>query len=547
MKKVLYTICILHLAICHLHSLPAFPGAEGWGADNIGGRGGKVYVVTNLNSSGPGSFNEGFRATGPRTIVFRVSGVIDVNPGSQWFIAEDNAYLTVAGQTSPGGVTLVSSGGGTNAIFCYWQNRGGNFHNGVFRFLRFRATDRNNGAVTMNTANNFIFDHCDFSGSYDETLDNCSSHHFTIQWSTVTNSASDKVNKGHIMAYLPNNYISVHHNLYAHHRARSPLYDWLDNPPPEFGMIDHRNNVSYNSKGCRFMETNHVGGELHMNCVGNYFKAGPTTESYCTLEGERNPATIHSITYVHDNYWEPMGGSGTTDVIDDRFGSPVLASAPYDMPKVTTYPVKEAYEKVLDKVGAWPRDVMNIRTIDEVRNGTGQHRKIDDPLITSGPEPPDDTDMDGMPDYWETFMGFNINDPADNNGDHDGDGYTNIEEYINDLALILLGEEPHNPNTDIELAVTHHYTKSMLSVYPNPYHGNGNIYLKIISLGKQGKKGMIRVTDIRGRIVKEIKAGYASIWNGRDSQGQRLASGMYLLHWLDRDKLLCTKRMIMMR
>ena len=82
----------------------AFPGAEGWGANTPGGRGGKVYIVTNTNSTGPGSLYQGLIATGPRIIVFRVSGVINLqtNKYYPWKLLKQHSNVTVAGQTSPG-------------------------------------------------------------------------------------------------------------------------------------------------------------------------------------------------------------------------------------------------------------------------------------------------------------------------------------------------------------------------------------------------------------------------------------------------------------
>ena len=120
-------------------------------------------------------------------------------------------------------------------------------------------------------------------------------------------------------------------------------------------------------------------------------------------------------------------------------------AAPHDsFPEITTQSAGEAYDLVLDRVGAWPRDAMNIRTVNEVRTNTGQLQKDDDPLIITGPAAPTDSDLDGMPDEWENRMGLNPTDNTDATGDHDGDGYTNVEEYTNDLALIMLGESPQN-------------------------------------------------------------------------------------------------------
>lgn len=83
--------------------IPAFPGAEGFGAYTPGGRGGEVYEVTNLNDTGPGSLREAVEAEGPRIVVFRISGNIEIKSK----LAVRNPYITIAGQTAPGdGVCL---------------------------------------------------------------------------------------------------------------------------------------------------------------------------------------------------------------------------------------------------------------------------------------------------------------------------------------------------------------------------------------------------------------------------------------------------------
>src|SRR3984885_12200659 len=78
--------------------VPAFPGAEGGGKFSFGGRGGKIFVVTNLDDSGPGTLREGCEAAGPRIIVFNVAGIIHLKMP----IFIEAPYLTIAGQTAPG-------------------------------------------------------------------------------------------------------------------------------------------------------------------------------------------------------------------------------------------------------------------------------------------------------------------------------------------------------------------------------------------------------------------------------------------------------------
>lgn len=99
--------------------MPAFPGAVGWGADTPHGR--KVYVVKNLNRSGPGSLLDGIPVKERRIMVFRVSGVIELNIKAGMLTAEHSSF-TIAGQTSPGGITLTNGSGSS------WVSYGVDLH-----------------------------------------------------------------------------------------------------------------------------------------------------------------------------------------------------------------------------------------------------------------------------------------------------------------------------------------------------------------------------------------------------------------------------------
>ncbi len=402
--------------------LAAFPGAEGWGTETPGGRGGRVMIVDTLAWDGPGSFSEAMFATESRIIVFAVSGVIEV-PDSVPSLGPEHSFVSVAGQTSPGGITFV--GGGTPLT-----NYHTDFHDGVFRFLRFRGqTSYDN--VSLNEAHHVVFDHCDFSGGEDETLDITYGHDITISWSTITNSGPNGQRYGFLLAYAPSERISYHHNLSAHHVNRcGPHMHWGDEGAnAEGAQIDIRNNVIYD---CGFEQLFSISspevGVLAFNLVGNYGKMGPATpvsDSVAVISMGAHP--IHEA----DNVYEG-------NPVFHPWSEPILQREPHEAPPVTTTSAMEAYDAVLAGAGAWPRDEMNLRTIAEVQNGTGELGIVDDPLIESGPDAPPDGDADGMPDAWETEQGL---DPStdDSAGDVDGDGWTNIEEYLHARAVELIG------------------------------------------------------------------------------------------------------------
>jgi len=405
-------------------AIPAFPGAQGFGTDTRGGRGGRVHVVTTLDWSGAGSFSEALFARGPRIIVFEVSGVIEV-PTRTPLLTREHAHVTVAGQSSPGGITL--RGGGT-ALRSYRSD----FHDGVFRFLRFRAHDAADN-VSFNTSHHVVFDHCDFSGGTDEALDITFSRDFTVQWSTIANSGPGGQRYGALFAYAPSTRISFHHNLSAHHAGRcAPHLHWSGGPVQGGAQYDLRNNVLYNCGHSRLMHLHTKGaGTVYLDMVGNYAKAGPATPKGASTFFT-NLASNVSL-YAHDNVYEP-----DLPVFSPRWHAPVESPMSHGFPAVTTTTAEDAYREVLARAGAWPRDAMNRRTVAEIRTATGRLGKTDDPLIATGRAPPPDADRDGMPDGWERRAGLDPSDPGDATGDRDGDGYSNVEEYLNQLARKVL-------------------------------------------------------------------------------------------------------------
>jgi hypothetical protein len=399
--------------------LAAFPGAQGFGTDTPGGRGGRVVEVTTLDASGPGSLEEALLLPEPRTVVFRVSGVIDWP--AEVALGAEHSFLTVAGQTSPGGITI--RGGG--ALVTYHAG----LHDVVLRFLRFRGNG-NYDNLSFAEIDHLVIDHCDFSGASDEALDITYARDVTIQWSTITNSGPDGQRYGFLLAYPPTTNISMHHTLSAHHVNRcAPHMHWADvGVPAEGAQMDFRNNVIYN---CAFEKvwdiTGPDAGEFRLNFVGNYAKAGPSTPS-----GENTVFAGFSAAtslFNSDNVYAP------NFPIESIFSEPMDAAAAHPFPEVDTQSAAEALDAVLASVGAFPRDPMNLRTIAEVQNGTGTLGQVGDALIESGPPPEPDSDHDGMSDAWETAHQLDPADPDDGPTDLDGDGYTNLEEYLHDVAV----------------------------------------------------------------------------------------------------------------
>lgn len=456
------------VALAGDNSLPAFPGAEGWGCETPGGRGGKVMIVTNLNPDGPGSLQEACAAAGPRIVVFAVSGVISNT------ITIENSNITIAGQTAPGAGITIAGMLGTREGIC----------DVVIRHIRVRpkrAADTFAGpdgekvarrthecglanpylkeeqkafsmepfakepnemhhAAFLNGVTNLVVDHCSFAWGADEVVAVCRSVNVTFQWCAIEEGTikegrkySGYHNFGMFSAYnAKGDFISVHHNLFAHNSRRTPSI--------RDGFADLRNNVIYNARG----GFDHDGGGGNdYNYIGNYFKRGPNSTG--VLAGVswgnrfwwaefRGPGH-GSQYYVEDNLWDDQPPPLPQYVEDGT----VRLKEPMPAPKVTTQKATEAYGLVLESAGAWPRDAVTTRTIEEVRTGTGDYgRREPKGGLMEGLTPgaaPVDTDKDGMPDDWEKKNGL---DPAkDDSAKVMPDGYTAIEVYLNEVAESL--------------------------------------------------------------------------------------------------------------
>jgi hypothetical protein len=289
-KKSILGIIFLGMISAVIHAVPSFPGAEGFGAVSKGGRGGKVYIVTTTASIGPGSLRQALQGTEPRTIVFRVSGVINLKPAGTcyvdcWKLLENNSFVTIAGQTSPGGITLTGTSGG-NPLYTFVGATDNSCHDIVLRFIKVRPMSQSGieHGLCLASAWNIMVDHCDFGGGNDEGVDFMYSHDLTVQWSTIANSTPPPSADwgGVLMGQGPGRHITMHHNMVANHRGRGGLncgwytsHTLLDN-----GQVDFRNNIAYNSSGSGYfvyVNSDAPGEQPHMNFVGNYFKAGPAT------------------------------------------------------------------------------------------------------------------------------------------------------------------------------------------------------------------------------------------------------------------------------
>lgn len=416
----------------------AFPGAEGAGRFSEGGRGGRVIAVTNLNDSGPGSLRAALEADRPRTVVFHVSGTIALKSD----IVVTNGRLTIAGQTAPGdGITI--------------RDRSLNLaaDDVVLRYIRARlgaASGTQQDAITVTRGRRIILDHVSASWSIDETL-SASTHYdkpgdgvwdLTVQWSIIANSLRksnhDKGEHGFgsLIRAARGTKISWHHNLWANHLDRMPRpgnYS-LPSEDDKGGLFEFRSNVFYNWGKDRSGYNYDVSTHAQYNFIDNAYVAGPDSKGNFAFEEQNQLARA---------FWSgnSMNGAVPADqktLVKGNIPVGYWLDAPLDVGTVAADPAPRAFDRVLAGAGAsLVRDTIDLKVVAGVRNRTG--RIIDNeaqdggwPALGSGTAPTD-SDQDGMPDAWERARGL---DPAraDGAADRDRDGYSNLEEYLNELA-----------------------------------------------------------------------------------------------------------------
>ena len=468
--------------------LPAFPGADGAARSITGGRGGIVYHVTSLagayndpNRAAPGTLIYGLRdsnfpANTPRTIVFDVGGTIDLGSWDSQCRINVGNNVTIAGQTAPGGINIM--GGlvkvnGSNAIIrnltvAPGYGRRGIGADGMPDSYVYDAFDI--------TGQNVLIDHCSTFFATDEHISaNETANNVTVQYCNISqgqnypNLDTNGSYTGHAFGSLfqmgSDARLSVHHNLYAHQKGRLPR---VGSPVGTGAVNDFRNNVFYNWLGTAGGGAS--GQPSYNNFVGNFYLAGPGGENpvggsstdITTVAGGTgifNGANTAGTRVFHaSNLKDTNKDSDANDGValtNADFGSSTFVGTPYDAGYVgVTDSATTAFSRVLDYMGAnwWTRDAavntVDERIVAETRSGTGQIRAwadnpndqndgaewyalLNSPMQTRADNW--DSDGDGMPDDWERQLGL---DPlvANHNADFDSDGYTDLEEYLNDLA-----------------------------------------------------------------------------------------------------------------
>jgi hypothetical protein len=460
-----------------------------------GGRGGRVIYVTNLDdNTSPGSLRYAINQTGPRMVLFKVSGTIQLKSA----LKINNGDLTIAGQTAPGdGITLRDYPVTVSA------------DNIIIRFLRFRMGDESlqeADAIGGRFNKNIIIDHCSMSWSTDECVSFYMNEDFTMQWCIVSESlrysVHDKGAHGYGGIWGGKN-ASFHHNLVAHHDSRNPRLG--ESAGDAFALTDNvdlRNNVIYNWQGnsCYGAEA------MNVNIVNCYYKPGPaTTKKERIIAIDKN---LTEGTAVYDTWGKfyidgnVLAGSsratednwayGVYNQFHSKYGTvpedekaAMRMDSPHPAGLITTHSAQEAYDIVLKQVGAsLKHDAVDTRILQEVATGTatymtggtGSVNGIIDTQSTVGGWPvlssktaPADTDSDGMPDSWETDNSLDPNNPDDAQLTTVDGNYPNVEVYLNSL-VVNLGEnqDDDGPGTSV---IQIGSNESPLRIFYNPSTG----------------------------------------------------------------------------
>ena len=421
----------------------AFPGAEGAGRLSLGGRGGAVLKVTNLNDYGPGSLRAAVEAKGPRTVVFDVAGTIQLKSP----LKISNPRITIAGQTAPGGgITLRDQ---TLVI---------DADDVVIRFIRSRlgAESKVEGdAIWISGGRRIILDHVSASWSVDETLSASARygepgqgfHDLTVQWSIIAESLAKSIHVkgdhgyGSLIRGGQGSRISFHHNLWANHVARMPRPGNYDGPDkdPIGPLFDFRSNVFYNwGKGYAGYNADKATRAAY-NFVDNAYVPGPDTEKRVIFQESNLEAKGYFAGNSMDGVIPADPWSLVTFTIPEPAG--YRLATPLDVAPVSPESADKAYQRVLADAGAsvW-RDPVDRRIVEGVRSRQGKVINTETdvggwPELPVG-KAPADTDGDGMPDAWEKAQGL---DPKTADGAapaNDGSGWTNLELYLADAAKV---------------------------------------------------------------------------------------------------------------
>jgi hypothetical protein len=457
--------------------LAAFPGAEGFGSFATGGRGGSVVYVTNTNASGPGSLQWAIDQPGAKYILFKVSGLIDAQ------IHLTNGNVTIAGQTSPGGITIRGLVTDETPYQDQTVRAPGDFaENWILQHIRIRPGNNapSDDGLRLRYTRNAIVDHVSIGNANDEAVEISYSNNITIQNTIIAETLGGHSFYGGVLMNYSNpaygfqlDNVSLHHNIFDRIEGRLPegsressaaanstmnleLSNNLYWDPRFFVALGTTTNVVTDPRG------NPYPIYWRMNAVNNYFRVGNQFPygmfddqilgvsgnqlfvSGNKMSGYPNRAD-YELFYCCNDYRSVTNANATS-----TRAQRLTARLPF--PNITYTPTDSLRTVLLNTAGAWPRDPMDTRLLqpisqDTISSAPPNTNPANDALLPaySGPAPaaPADTDNDGMPDSWEVAKGLNPNVPNTNGTNLSGIGYTDLEVYLHELSASRINGAGH--------------------------------------------------------------------------------------------------------
>ena len=546
MKKMKKVILLLFGFICFLNgkaqTIPSFPGAEGFGAGTVGGRGGQVIYVTNLNPSGPGSLAEALATPGSRYILFKVSGLI--NAAAEVIYGD----FTLAGQTSPKGITV------RGFVIDEIYDTVGTGNNMIIRHIRSRpntdSTITGQGyvledAFRFDGASNTIVDHCSFANAVDECVQMSNSTHITLQNCSLAETLGEHYYLGGLLMNYstvehPQDSISIHHNVWNRIGGRMPEFScespYCGSRPLNIELSnnliwDQAINIWYNSNIDQTAPLPIDSFFLNMNWVNNYsvsrstYTGGMISYDFLNFSSNRfyangNKMNLYPTYSDYDLFYCCNDFSTTGNNPNTDFGTLTQESIRHPFPLITYTPTNQLTNYMYENVGAFPRDSMDRRLFKFLPTNTPALPPVDsldqyhDAYIldfnsANPPSPLTDSDNDGMPDYWENSHGLN-NVIQDHNGTGLSNsitginGYTNLECYINCLSDYLVSGQTSfacgiNGVTSIQ-AISMYDEDEDVYVYPNPFSTQTTL-----QTSKMFIDATLTVYNSFGQQVKQLK------------------------------------------
>jgi len=576
MTLLMPTLLLLNTSHAQPPTIPAFPSAEGFGAYATGGRGGDVYHVTNLDDAGTGSLREGIdSASGPRTIVFDVSGTIVL----QSRLRIRNPNITIAGQTAPGdGICLRD-----------YSLDIKNTHDIVIRYLRLRRGDvqvRATGTrptssagldvMSIDDSQDIVIDHCSLSWSCDEIFGIVQNKNVTVQWCIISEPLGDPPLHpyGDRHAYGLNNSantLSVHHCLVSNYVMRGPQFEANDAVSDQGYDVymESVNNVlfDYKSSGSRYTTgiedypERAVGIDFRFHFLNSTYIRGPnsapeiqatpkhgvTDQLRVYVKGNIGPNRVRNDL---DEWRLVFVEKGPNILLADSAIKAQMSDEPLFVPPVpiTVQGAEAAYEAVLLQAGcSIVRDVVDKRVVGAVidRRFRDYLRSQDQvggwPELSSAPAPVD-TDRDGMPDSWEQAHGLDSADPTDGNG-IGGNGYTNLEEYLIDLTDV-----ERTPPTGTRQEETPDTQGIRLQHRPNPMNYTTSIRFSL----PDSRHVRLGVYDLNGHLIETLADAHMSsgwhevAWDSRDALDRPVGGGVYFCR-LTAEQTSLVRRMVLVR